>query len=152
MNKHVLLLSIFLSFCVGLINVCADNSKSDAPARKNDEKSSSFLPDKFLRDPFWEIGWQPEFIKEIKKDESEEKNIDLKKLIRWKKAEKLIAVTALGKKTDGTYYAILKNNAGVVEKGVIISRNYRGLTYRWKILSITSKGVLPKKLDVRPIK
>ena len=152
MNKHVLLLSVFLSFCVGSINVYADNSKSNAPARKADEKSSSSLPDKFLRDPFWEIGWQPEFIKEIKKDEPEEKNVDLKKLISWKEAEKLIAVTALGKKPDDTYYAILKNHTGVVEKGVIISRNYRGLTYRWKILSITSKGILPEKLDVRPIK
>ncbi|MFC1496934.1 hypothetical protein ACFLS1_00485 [Verrucomicrobiota bacterium] len=153
MNKHALLLNIFLVFCIGFINVCADESKENAPARKTNRESSSSLPDKLLRDPFWEIGWQPEtFVEEVKKNEPKKKDTNLSGLIKWKEAEKLIVVAALGTKLDGSYIATLKNQTSVMEKGSVISINYMGLTYRWKILSITSKGILPEKLDVRPIK
>jgi len=95
-----------------------------------------------LRDPFWPIGWVPPPPQEEGGEDTGPKSP-----IQWGEAAKRLQVTALSKKAGGGYIAILKE-IGVVEKGDVITLTHGGLIYQWEIKNISSKGVVPKRLDV----
>ena len=98
------------------------------------------------RDPFWPIGWEPPRLGRMTT------NAPVKDVLtKWDKARAILQVTGLSKSPDGKYLAILKG-IGVVEEGDTVSVNYMGLNYKWKITSVTSKGIVPERIGVFPIK
>ena len=78
-------------------------------------------------------------------DPEEETPDSPKSPVRWDEALKSVKITALSKAKDGRYIAIVKD-IGVVEAGSQISVNYEDLTYRWRVKSISSKGIVPERL------
>lgn len=98
------------------------------------------------RDPFWPVGWEPPQMGPVTGD------MPTKSLLtNWDEARALLQVTGLSKTRDGKYLAILKR-IGVVEQGDTVSVNFRGLNYKWKIASVTSKGIVPERIGVYPVK
>lgn len=94
-----------------------------------------------LRDPFWPVGWKPPSLGRVAESE------DLAAMSKWRAAERLLKVSGLSRKPDGTYLAILEK-AGIVEKGDMVSVKYLGLTYKWRIKDITGEGMLPERISV----
>jgi hypothetical protein len=69
--------------------------------------------------------------------------------VRWEEAEKQLQVSSLARGADGKYIATLRG-IGVVEAGSTVSIQFMGLTYRWKIGSITSSGIVPERIGAYP--
>lgn len=101
-----------------------------------------------LRDPFWPIGWTPPSAGEAAEASGPVEQRP-KGPVRWDEAARQLEVTALTQLPTGGYVAVLKG-LGVFEKGDTISVNYGGLTYRWEVQSITSEGIVPKRLNAIP--
>lgn len=98
------------------------------------------------RDPFWPVGWKPPVPGKVSA------NATVKDVpIKWDEARALLQLTGLSKSPNGNYLAILKG-IGVVEEGETVSVNFMGLNYKWKITSVTSKGIVPERMGVFPIK
>jgi hypothetical protein len=95
------------------------------------------------RDPFWPVGWVPP----PEKASSLPADFAPKSPIRWQDAIRQLEVTALTELPGGGYVAIMKG-IGVVERGDTIAVNLSGLTYRWKVESITSEGIVPERIGV----
>jgi len=95
-----------------------------------------------LRDPFWPVGWKPPtFGRDGSGDE------DRSGLIRWDEATRLLHVNGLSRKAGGGYVAFLAD-IGIVEESQVVSVQYRGLTYRWRIKRITAEGIVPQRIGV----
>lgn len=159
-DKHILLYIMSLIAMFALNGISEDNSNEQkneptvaATAEKVDEAQTidksvpARLPDNMLRDPFWPIGEQPEGWgqkEDGKKDEFEG-------LKRWELAIKEVKISGISKDHEGNYFASIRGQ-GVVEKGDIITADYGGLTYSWRIKEVTQRGIVPIKLDVVPAK
>ncbi|MDA0577214.1 MAG: hypothetical protein O3B24_03850 [Verrucomicrobia bacterium] len=97
-----------------------------------------------LRDPFWPSGWKPP---PVSQTTSVATKTAPRSPIRWEEATRLLVLTSLAQLPDGGYLATLKG-IGVIETGDKISVNYSGLTYHWEVLSISEKGIAPRRLGV----
>jgi hypothetical protein len=95
------------------------------------------------RDPFWPVGWTPPPERASALPAERLSNSP----IRWEEAIRMVEVTALTELPDGGHVAIVKG-IGVVERGDTIAVNLGGLTYRWKVQSITSEGIVPERIGV----
>jgi hypothetical protein len=130
--------------------------QDDGSSLPSSETNSAQVSTEELRDPFWPIDHTPK-ARMVKKTPEKPKEIDPKKIediksiIDWEKAQKLIKVIGLSKKSDGSHIAIIEKE-GIVEAGDYIKRTHNGLTYKWKIKTISEKGILPERLEVVPAK
>lgn len=100
------------------------------------------------RDPFWPVGWEPPKVGLAAADTSPVQAP--KPPTQWDEARKLLQVTGLSRRvTDGKYFAIVKG-IGVVEEGDSVTVIHNGQMYKWKIKSISSKGIVPERTGVYP--
>jgi hypothetical protein len=116
---------------------------TNAPATPAVSAEQNPLP----RDPFWPVGWTPPKLGPVAAGTPT--SAPVKDITHWDDARKLIQVTGMSRTKDGKYLAILKG-IGVAEEGDTVSITYMGLVYRWKIKSITSKGLVPERIGVYP--
>jgi hypothetical protein len=101
--------------------------------------------DSVRRDPFWPVGWAPpNFGKPKDNGRPEEKS----SLIKWDEAVKQLRVRGVTRSGD-RYFAVVEG-MGVVEAGDVVSVEYEGLTYRWTVVSVNARGIVPRKLDLLP--
>jgi len=129
------------SALTGLVPVRADEASGPSA-----EATGTNAVLTLTRDPFWPVGWEPPRLGRVTT------NAPVKDVLtKWDKARAILQVTGLSKSADGKYFAILKG-IGVVEEGDTVSVNYMGLIYKWKITSVTSKGIVPERIGVYPIK
>lgn len=108
-----------------------------------DEAASQTLPTDGLRDPFWPVGWMPQPVA----DKGAVTGPQPKSPIRWEDAAELLRISGLSAKPDGSYLAIIKG-VGVVEENDIISVNFSGLSYRWKVIAISNTGIKTERIGV----
>jgi hypothetical protein len=100
------------------------------------------------RDPFWPVGWEPP---KVGPTVDAAPTQAPKPPTQWDEARKLLQVTGLSRRvTDGRYFAIVKG-IGVVEEGDSVSVIQSGQMYKWKIRSISSRGIVPERTGVYPI-
>ena len=142
MRRNVSPICLVAASALWLCSLASEASgPANAPAAAPPE-----LPPQLLRDPFWPVGWAPPNFGQIGTDE-DARNA----LARWEEARKLLQVTGLSRGANGKYVAILKG-IGVVQEGQTVSVNHGDLTYRWRIASINSRGIVPEKVGASPAK
>lgn len=134
-----------ITLCVGVLLgfVVASAEEVQTPPAEVDGSNSVLT---LTRDPFWPVGWEPPVPGKVSANTTVE-NVPTK----WDEARALLQLTGLSKSLNGKYLAILKG-IGVVEEGETVSVHLKGLNYKWKITSITSKGIVPERMGVYPIK
>ena len=136
-------LSMILGLCV-VLSFAVSQAEDASPVSFEAAGTNVVLT--LTRDPFWPIGWEPPHMGPVTAN-TPTKSV----LTNWDEARALLQVTGLSKTRDGKYLAILKR-IGVVEEGDTVSVNFRGLNYKWKIASVTSKGIVPERIGVYPVK
>ena len=100
-----------------------------------------------VRDPFWPVGFYPLAETEKQDDEKKQMQVDrLQELIKWPKLE----LKGITRTSDNHYIAIL-DKIGLVEEGDIISVQKDGLIYRWRINTVTDKGISRTQLSAKEI-
>ena len=134
-----------LCFCLALVmgaGVCAvaaENTEAAETEITNGVPAEVQLS--MLRDPFWPVGWTPPNYGRIKSKQADDD------LTKWEMARKHLEITALSAKVGGGFVAIIKN-VGVIEEGDPLSVTYEGLVYKWKVTSITGKGIVTERVGV----
>ncbi len=148
MKTNKALLSIITAAIVLLpmLGMTAEEKKPQRAKAKAVARKTTRLPDHMLRDPFWPIGEQPAGWGQ----EEDEKN-EIDGIKEWDVALKKIKLSGISKDSNGNYFAGIRGH-GVVEKGDVISVDYGGLTYSWRIKDVTKRGIVPVKLNVAPTK
>lgn len=103
-----------------------------------------------LRDPFWPVGYTPP-----KKDTGKKKTEVteqpaalpvVERPPRWDDALRTVSVKGIMSVGGGKYMAVVNDN--VVCENDVVTINFEGRTYTWKIASISADGVKFQKLDV----
>lgn len=103
-----------------------------------------------LRDPFWPVGYTPP-----KKDTGKKKAeisdqpaapAVVERPPRWDDALRTVSVRGIMSVGEGKYMAVVNDN--VVSENDVVTINFEGRTYTWKIASISADGVKFQKLDV----
>ncbi len=96
-----------------------------------------------IRDPFWPIGWTPP----PPEPEGTPAADAPKGPIRWEEATRLLIVSGIAR-LPGDRYAATLRNVGVVEEGDRVSIEFQDMIYHWEIQTITSKGIVPRRLGI----
>jgi hypothetical protein len=135
--------TLLLASCLLAAFWMGASAQTDGAATPPSSPDQNPLP----RDPFWPVGWTPPRLGSV----TDRTSAPVKEVTHWEEARKLIQVTGMSRKREGKYLAILKG-IGVAEEGDTVSINYMGLVYKWKIKSITSKGIVPERIGVYPIR
>jgi hypothetical protein len=113
---------------------------SDAPpasgtAPRRNESAS-------IRDPFWPIGYAPVVAGIPQKRTATTAVAAPPKVVeppKWDEALKSLEVKGIMKTASGAYVAVV--NGQVASEQEIISKNFLGKTYSWKISSISKAGI-----------
>jgi hypothetical protein len=101
-----------------------------------------------LRDPFWPVGWTPPPPVSPEQIATNQTRVLQSK---WEDAVKRLRVTGITKLPTGKYVATV-SRVGIVEEGDVLSVDYEGMTYRWRVETITKDGMQPKRIGVFPVK
>jgi len=144
MNRLHTVSVLFATVLAWTLGCASGLSQSNAiPANTDSTRSQQAEPEvSALRDPFWPVGWQPtNFGQNGESDEAVHEEI------QWDAALEQLKITGLSRKLDGSYLAIIKG-AGIVEKGSMLSVRYASLVYKWRIIDITSEGLVPEQIGV----
>lgn len=142
MNRfHAASVLLVIALASALCVASAFSQPAGNPAEGVGEQPQAEQDTLTLRDPFWPIGWHPPNF-----DRNRRPDDDISGHLRWEEALRLLKITGLSRKPDGTYLAVLKG-AGVVEKGDLVSVRHNLLVYRWRIADITSEGIMPERID-----
>ena len=91
-----------------------------------------------LRDPFWPVGYKATPVEESS-------GVQKKKVLLgkdWVEAQKLVVINGVSKVSDG-YLAIINTEAKAV--GELVTINYGGMRYSWRVESVTSDGKVKLK-------
>ncbi len=137
-----------LHFCVAVIlmtafgaHIAAAVENTLPPEKEEPSVSPPISKRSTLRDPFWPVGFHPEAesSKEAKAHESR-----VRESVFWPKLE----LRGISRTTQGSFIAII-DGIGIVESGDIVSMRRKGLIYRWRINTVSSKGISRTRLDAR---
>jgi hypothetical protein len=143
-NQWIVTVFVMVLALIAPATLCAEDTNT--PSAESAVSTGAALQGPLTRDPFWPIGWLPPRVDPTKAEVTPPGEVT-----HWDEARKLLQVTGMSRGKDGKYLAILKG-VGVVEEGNTVSINYMGQAYKWKIKSITSKGIVPEKAGVYPIR
>ena len=143
---------VALAALIGILgaSVSAQDSSTNAVPGADAAATETNAPEVAIRDPFWPVGYRkPDPKKEEVKKVEEKKKEEIKQAlnISWPALD----VTAVSKTPQGSYIAMIKG-IGMVEEGDTVRVRKEGLIYRWKITTISEKGMAFKKVDATPIK
>lgn len=113
---------------VGCMVKCAT---ADSLASSGADTAYNFSVD-MARDPFWPVGYTPEWIKSAGKasDETEDNGSS-----DWNAAMKQVVIQGVSSRSGNEFFAVI--NGQVRSVGEIVSVKYGNATYSWEIESIS---------------
>ena len=143
-----------LSAVLGVVTVCLISSTSagqNAAAEESNEimhmrqmNSLDAVEKRDIRDPFWPVGYYPEWWRKPVVPSGGE-NVQVPKPDKWTEARKQIKVSGMSRMGNSGFFAVI--NGKTVTEGEVVSVSLDGMTYRWTVSEISEKGLKLVPID-----
>jgi hypothetical protein len=100
------------------------------------------MAERDVRDPFWPVGYYPEWWLKRNQPEAEE---DVVKRDKWAEAREQVRISGMSRMGSSGYFAVI--NGRTMSRGDVVTVEYEGVTYRWILADIGQEGVRLSRLD-----
>ncbi len=127
-------ITVLLVFLVGPVVLAAVNSETTQTGGTDDAKVGMIAEH---RDPFWPIGYTPEWIVE-KNTEGQAKGVKKEESIDWNKAMEQVAIQGVSSRAGNEFFAVI--NGQVKGTGETVSVQVGYVNYEWVIEGISPPG------------
>ena len=124
-------ITVLLVFLVGPTAFAAVNSETIQSGGTDDAQAGMVAEQ---RDPFWPIGYTPEWIVE-KKSEGQAKVVKQEESIDWNKAMEQVAIQGVSSRAGNEFFAVI--NGQVKGPGETVSVQVGDVNYAWVIEGIS---------------
>ncbi len=101
-----------------------------------------------VRDPFWPVGYVPQVIQAVAQQQEDVQAESEKTKELWDEAQEQLTIAGISDMGPAGLFAVI--NGRMTQASQIVSIQYKGYVFEWRVTEITPRGVRFTPVGVNP--